>query len=249
MGYRELTSEDVRELVFKAVELVKEVRDGRRLPICLRIEETEKRLAGGIFKAEEIPYEKRANSFYALNYSYFEPPSTISLDRRRPFWDNPLDLPEMVETATHFCAVHEVIHADDYREGNRVVTETVRHIGEAHQDKLKTSIRLLKESGAPEFIKRRKTLMRIWARQYADMITHYRTYLILRQRRFPKIDYLWSCLYSNYFPPNILTAIEREKGVNYVLRRITEDIGNYCLIEALKESEEISKKNAERYTV
>ena len=249
MSYSELASEDVRDLVFQAIKLIREVRDERGLPICLKIEETQEMFAQGTFKAEEIPYEKRANSFYALNYSYFEPPLTIGLDRRRPFWDKPLDLPKMIETATFFCVVHEVIHADDYRDGDQVIKETIKHIERAHQDKLKISIDFLKRNGAPDFLKRKKTLTSIWARQYSDMITHYRTYLILRHRHFPKIEYLWSCLYNDYFPPNIFTIIEREKGINYVIKRITEDLGNYCLIEALGEAEEISKKNAYKYTV
>ena len=239
----------MRRLVLDAIGLIKDVRGESGLPICLGIEETGSRLLNGVFRAEEISSERRANSFYALNYSYFEPPSTISLDKRRPFWDNPMDLPELVETATRYCAVHEVIHADDYREGNRIIKETMRHIGEAHEDKLKISLRLLKRSSAPWFINRKETLMRMWAEQYADMITHYRTYLILRHKRFPKIDYLWACLNSDYFPPNLLTAIECEKGVDYVLKRITEDIGRYCLVEVLDEAEEISNKNAEKYTV
>lgn len=239
----------MRRLVLDAIGLIKDVRGEAGLPICLGIEETSSRLLKGVFKAEKISRERRADSFYALNYSYFEPPSTISLDKRRPFWDSHMDLPELVETATRYCAVHEVIHADDYGDGNRVIMETMRHIGEAHQDKLKISLRLLKRSHAPEFLKSKEALIRMWAEQYADMITHYRTYLVLRQKRFPKIDYLWSCLYSDYFPPNLLTAIECEKGVNYVLRRITEDIGKYCLVEVLDEAEEISKKNAEKYTV
>jgi hypothetical protein len=239
----------VRRLVIDAIGLIKDVRGESGLPICLGIEETSSKLLGGVLKAEEIPHERRANSFYALNYSYFEPPSTISLDKRRPFWDDPLALPELVETATRYCAVHEVIHADDYREGNRVIKETMRHIEEAHQDKLKISLKLLKRSYAPSFIKRKGALARMWAEQYADMITHYRTYLVLRQKRFPKIDYLWSCLYSDYFPPNLLTAIECEKGVNYVLKRITENIGKYCLVEVFDEADEISRKNADKYAV
>ncbi len=249
MERHELTSERVRELVLEALDLIREVRDGRGLPLCPRIEETRRRLARGVFRAEEIPYERRRNSFYALSYSYFEPPSTITLDKRRPFWDRPLDLPELVETATYYCVVHEVIHADDYMNGNRVIKETMRHIEEAHEDKLRISMRWLRRSGAPDYIKRKETLLRIWAEQYADMITHYRTYVVLRERKFPKVDYIWACLYSNYFPPHILTAIERERGVDYVLRRITEDLGRYCLVEALREAEEISRKKARRYTV
>jgi len=245
----ELTSRDVKRLVFEAIGLIKEVRGEFRLPIFSGVEETGQRLFKGVFRAEEIPFERRVNSFYALNYSYFEPPSTISLDRRRPFWDNSLDLPELVETATYYCAVHEVIHADNYREGNRVVEETMRHISEEHQDKLKTSIRLLKRSHAPSFIASKECLTRLWAEQYDDMVTHYKTYLILRQKRFPKLDYLWDCLYTDFFPPNLLTAIECEKGVDYVLKCVTEKVGQYCLVEALDEVEEIGKKRAEKYAV
>jgi len=239
----------VKRLVFEAIGLIREVGGQFRFPILSRVEETGQRLFNGVFRAEEIPFERRVNSFYALNYSYFEPPSTISLDRRRPFWDNSLDLPELVETATYYCAVHEVIHADHYEEGNRVFKETMRHISENHQDKLKTSIRLLKRSRAPDFIARKESLTRLWAEQYDDMVTHYKTYLILRQKRFPKLDYLWDCLYTDFFPPNLLTVIESEKGVEYVLRCVTEKVGQYCLVEALDEVNEIGRKRAEKYAV
>lgn len=225
------------------------MRDEHKLPLCTDIEETGRRLRAGTLKAEKIPYERRVNSFYAFSYSYFCPPSTVCLDSRRPFWDKALCYPEVVETATQYCAVHEVVHADDFSQGDRIVAETAKHIQKAHQDKLKTSIELLKKSRAPDFLKQGGNLIKIWAEQYADMITHYRAYLVLRQKRFPKIDYIWSCLGSHYFPPNLLTSIECAKGTEYVLKRITESLGEYCLVEALGEFDEILQRNSKRYTV
>ena len=245
----ELTSEDVRKLVFKAVDLIVEVRDETRLPLCPNVEETGKRLEKGTFKAEKMPYERRMKSFYAFTYSYFCPPSTISIDSRRPFWDKPLVFPEIVDTALQYCAVHEVIHAYDFGQGNRIVAETARHIEKAHPDKLKTSIALLRRSQAPNFLRHGENLVKIWSEQYADMVTHYRTYIILSHKQLPKVDYIWSWLGSHYFPPNLLTSIECGKGQEYVLKRITDGIGEYCLVEALGEVDQILESNSKRYTV
>ena len=249
MSYCSLTSDDVKNLVVQGVKLIKEVRETVAPGLCPSIERTEELLAQGCFKTEKISLERRLNSFYPLNYSYFEPPSTITLDSRGPFWDKHLDMPDLTKTATSYCAAHELIHADDYLNGIRIAEETASHIETEHRDKLEASIKLLKKTAAPDFIQKEDNLVRIWAQQYADMATHYRTYLVFRHKQLPRIDYIWSALANHFFSPTILCQIEKSRGIDYVLDRITKGVGRWCLVDALMEADEACRKSATPYAV
>jgi len=54
---------------------------------------------------------------------------------------------------------------------------------------------------------------------------------------------------NDFFPPNLLTRIEREKDTRYIFEGIIEQMGEYCLIDALMESSSIGKRAVCRYTV
>ena len=92
-------------------------------------------------------------------------------------------------------------------------------------------------------------MIKTWAYQYADSATHYRTYLVLNHKKFPKIDNIWVSLYNSIFSPRLLTTIEKEKGLNYTANLLSEGIGKVCIVEIAKEFEEISHKKAGTYTV
>ncbi len=81
------------------------------------------------------------------------------------------------------------------------------------------------------------------------MVTHYRSYVVLRHMRFPKLDQIWSRLRNDYFPPNLLTNIEVTKGASYVFTLFTEKMGEYCLIEALDEYNALKEKVTASYMV
>jgi hypothetical protein len=92
-------------------------------------------------------------------------------------------------------------------------------------------------------------LASLWSIQYVDMTTHYRAYTVLRYKKYKKLDRIWTQLDKDYFPPNLLTCIEIEKGTDYVFSLFTELIGDYCLIEALEEYKAIKEKNVCSYTI
>lgn len=48
--------------------------------------------------------------------------------------------------------------------------------------------------------------------QYADSATHYRAYLILNHKKFPKLDDIWVGLYNSIFSPRLFTTLEGEEG-------------------------------------
>ncbi len=54
---------------------------------------------------------------------------------------------------------------------------------------------------------------------------------------------------NDFFPPSLLTKIERDKDMRYVFDDIIGQMGEYCLIDALMESSSIGKRAGCRYTV
>lgn len=247
MGRGELTSDDVRRLVFDAIQMIVDAQRELDLPICPHMEETRGRLRGGVFRAEPLLRNRKGS--YAMDFGSFEPPSTIVLDSRLPFCDSPLRIPQLPGTLALYCATHEVIHADDHTGGDRLLMETRRHILEDHVDKLEKGMRAVEREGGRGCIGGYEELAGLWAMQYVDMVTHYRTYVVLRHEQLPKLDFVWSGLRDRFFPPNLLTRIERQRGVDYIFDIISGQAGEYCLIDALKESMSIGERNACRYTV
>jgi len=246
IGRRELTSKDVRKLVFRAIELIADAQRELDLPICPHIGETREKLREGEFRAEPLP--RNRSGPYTAEYGVFQPPSTIVLDSRLPFCDRPLRIPQFPASLACYCATHEVIHADDHTGGDRLLVETRRHILEDHVDKLEKGMQFIDREGGRDCIGGYEELADLWAMHYVDMVTHYRAYVVLRHWQLPKIDLIWSRLNSDFFPPNLLTCIERQRGVSYVFDLIRR-AGEYCLIDALGEFRSIGEKNACRYTV
>jgi hypothetical protein len=244
---KELTHDDVRRLVFGSVDLIREAQDQLRLLIGENIFETRDRLLEGEFRAEDMP--KPWNSPYRMEFGAFVPPSMVILDKNLPLSDRPMDVPEFASTLSLYTAVHEVIHADDHTGGEKLFTATRKHILDAHQDKLRKALEIIRRQGGCDSIRNYEDLAELWAIQYVDMVTHYRSYVVLRYGGLPKLDDVWSRLSDDFFSPCILTCIELQKGVEYVFSLFTERMGEYCLIDALSEYEEIGKKRANGYTV
>lgn len=247
MGRRELTSDDVRKLVFSAIERIMDAQRELDLPICRNIEETRERLQGGEFIAE--PLSGRRGDPYEMEYGAFEPPSTIVLDRWLLYCDRPLRIPQLPSTLASYCATHEVTHADDHTGGDKLLSATRRHILDDHGDKLEKGMQVIEREGGHDCIAGFEELAGLWAAQYVDMVTHYRSYVVLRHKRLPKLDLVWAKLRDHYFSPNLLTCIERHKGISHIFDIITRRAGEYCLVEALRESQQIKERNASSYTV
>ena len=246
-GRRELTPADVRSLVFEAIGMVADTQRVLDLPICPHIEETREVLRGGEFRAD--PLLRNRGCYRAAEYGAFEPPSTIILDSRLPFCDRPLSIPELPSTLAHYCATHKVVHADDHTGGDLLLRATKRHILRDHGDKLERGMTIIEEKLGGDCIHGYDDLACLWALQYVDMVAHYKAYTVLRHNGLPKLDFIWTGLSDSYFSPNLLTCIEHQKGIDHVFDAIAERAGEYCLIEALDESEIIKKKNMDRYTV
>ena len=68
-------------------------------------------------------------------------------------------------------------------------------------------------------------------------------------KKFPKIDNIWVSLYNSIFSPRLFTIIENSMGLQYTSELLSRMIGKTCIIEVVKEYEEISQKKARRYTV
>jgi hypothetical protein len=244
---KELSDGDVRQIVQESIKLISSTQRAMHLPISPNIGSTKSRLSNGVFKAKRI--NNRRNSAYAMDFGTFQPPNIIYLDKGLPSCDHPMNLPEFTETMIAYSAVHEVIHADDHTGGDKLLLATRKHILEAHEDKLKTSMEIIRKDGGYVGIENYDDLASLWAVQYVDMVTHYRGYVVLRHNKFPKLDQIWSRLRNDYFPPNLLTNIEVTKGVDYVFNLFTERIGVYCLIEALDEYQKLNEKQSASYTV
>lgn len=247
IGRRELTSEDVKKLVFESISLIADTQTELDLPICPNIHETREILKGGRFRARRL---RRRRAFpYQMAYGSFEPPDTITLDSKLPFCDKPYDIPEIPYTMSYYTATHEVVHADDHTGGDLVYKATKEHILVDHLDKLGRGMDIIEMEGGCELVHDYNDLASLWAVQYIDMITHFRAFATLRHRGFPKLDMIWEGMQNGFFPPNILTRIESERGIRYIFDVIRYRAGEYCLIDALMESESIRERNTCSYTV
>lgn len=246
---KRLSSDKVKDLVSRGVNLVQETRDELDLPLFGTIEDTGKRLNYGIFRARKFRLRRVSRYAYAKAYGYFKAPSTIVLDEDLPLEGKLFNQPELATTATYYCAVHEVIHADDYTDNNRIVNETLQHINTKHENELGEASRILSRYSRGRWGKNNKEIVNTWAYQYVDSATHYRTYLVLKHKKLPKIDNIWGSLYNSIFSPTLFTTIEKEKGLQYTVNLLSEHIGRTCIVEIAKEFEEISQKKARTYTV
>lgn len=244
---RELSDGDVRRIVQESIKLINRTQKETRLPISPNLVSTRHRLSNGEFKAKYI--NNRKNRAYAMDFGNFRPPNTIYLDKRLPSCDQPMNLPDFAETMTAYSGIHEVIHADDHTGGDKLLLATRSHILETHVDKLEKSMEILMKDGGTRGIDGYDDLASLWAVQYVDMVTHYRSYVVLRHMRYPKLDQIWSRLRNDYFPPNLLTNIEVTKGSDYVFTLFTEKMGEYCLIEALDEYNVLKEKVTASYMV
>ena len=244
---RELSDGDVRRIVQESIKLINSTQNEIRLPISPNLVSTRHRLNKGEFKAKYINHGK--NRAYAMDFGNFQPPNVIYLDKRLPYCDHPMNIPDFAETMIAYSGIHEVIHADDHTGGDRLLLATRKHILETHEDKLEKSMEILRKDGGAQCIDGFDDLASLWAVQYVDMVTHYRSYVVLRHLKFPKLDEIWSRLRNDYFPPNLLTNIEVTKGANYVFALFTEKRGEYCLIEALDEYNKLKEKATASYMV
>lgn len=244
---RQLKHEDVRRLVMGSVELVREAQLRLRLPLGPNILETRERLSEGECLADSLISIRSCQ--YGMDFGCFTPPSTIRLDRNLPFSDRPLDIPELASTLSLYTAVHEVIHADDWVGGDKLQRATRDHMLRCHKDKLDKALAFIRDDNGTDCIKTVAELANLNASHYVDMVTHFRSFCALRYAEAPKLDMIWDRLTINFFPPNLLTMIEAEKGTPYVFDLFTRRAGGYCLIDAFEEFESIGKKSAEHYTV
>jgi len=244
---RELTSEDVRRLVFDSIGLVAEAQVKLDLPICPNLDYTRNLLMNGKFFATALP--KKCIGSYHMAYGAFDPPASITLDSRIPFCDRPLNIPQVPETLAYYTATHEVIHADDHVGGDQMFAATKEHIVEEHEDKLAKGLEIIEGSDERCGIGSYDDLACLWAMQYVDLITHYKAYVVLRHGRYPKLDLVWDHMQNDFFPPKMLTKIECEKDTRYIFQNILGQMGEYCLIDALMESSSIGKRAVCSYTV
>ena len=244
---RELSDGDVRRIVQESIKLINRTQKETRLPISPNLASTRHRLSKGELKAKYI--NKGKNRAYAMDFGNFQPPNVIYLDKRLPSCDHPMNLPDFADTMIAYSGIHEVIHADDHTGGDKLLLATRKHILEAHVDKLEKSMEILMNDGGAPSIDGYADLASLWAVQYVDMVTHYRSYVVLRHMRYPKLDQIWSRLRNDYFPPNLLTNIEVTKGTEYVFSLFTEKLGKYCLIEALNEYNVLKEKVTASYMV
>jgi hypothetical protein len=243
---KELSPSDVRELVFEAILLVTETQRELDLSICPNIELTWQILKGGKFRSTHLA--KNRLGTYQMAFGAYEPPATIIMDSRIPFFDRPLNIPEVPHTLLRYTATHEVIHVDDHMGGDALYNGTREHILCDHMDKLERGMEYITREGSCDQISDESDLASLWAMQYVDMATHYRAYVTIRERAFPRLDLIWNKMQDTLFPPRMLTEIEREKGTRYVFESI-RDVGEYCLIDALMESTSIGNKAACKYAV
>ena len=244
---RDLTDSDVRRIVWDSMEMISEAQSQLDLPVAPNISQTKSILSRGSFKA--LTMNSRRFNRNSMEYGSFLPPATIILDKHLPKSDHPMDMPDFVETLTMYSAVHEVFHADDHVGGNKLLMATREHILDRHEDKLEKSMSIIIEEGGSPAIKDYGDLASLWAVQYVEMVTHYKSYVVMRHMKRPKLDRVWSRLRNDYFPPNLLTCIELSRGTEYVFSLFTERLGEYCLIEALKEYSDIKDKDTCSYTV
>jgi hypothetical protein len=120
---------------------------------------------------------------------------------------------------------------------------------ENHRDKLNDAMDFISSNDGNDCIKTIAELANLSAGHYVDMVTHYRSYVALNYAEAPRLELIWDRLRNEYFPPDLLTMIEVDKGRDYVFKLFNENIGNYCLIDAFGEMESIGKRTARQYTV
>jgi hypothetical protein len=226
-----LTSDGVKNLVLQSVKLIEETRNELNLSLFRRIDETRSRLNYGTFRAEKFPLHRLSHYIYAKAYGYFKPPSTIVLDKDLPLEGKIFNQSLLATTATYYCAVHEVIHADDYTDDNRILNETLKHIKTKHKNELTNASHILRRHPKDHAATSKKEIGTTWAYQYVDSATHYRTYLVLKHKRFPKIENIWVSLYNSIFSPRFFTTIEKAKGFRYMARLLSNKIGKTCIVE------------------
>jgi hypothetical protein len=244
---RELTSEDVKKYVFEAFGLIEKAQVELRLPICLNLDLTSQILKKGKFEATPLPWRRADN--YQMAFGAFKPPDTIILDSRIPFCDKPFNIPDIPRTLVYYTATHEIIHADDHVGGDLMYYATQEHILSEHEDKLKKGMRAIEEGAYCDNIRSYEDLACLWAVQHVDMVTHYRTYVVLRHSRFPKLDLIWNITQNEAVPPTMLTDIEKARNARYVFESIMGCMGEYCIIDILMETKSIGYKTAMNYTV
>jgi len=244
---RQLTHEDVRRLVVGSVDLIREAQLQLKLPIGPNIAKTQEQLLEGECLADSLINIR--DHQYGMDFGCFDPPNTILLDKDLPFSDRPLDLPDLASTLTLYTAVHEVLHADDWVGGDKLQQATRSHMLKKHRVKLKKALEFIMGDGGTDCIKTISELANLNAAHYVDMVTHFRSFLVLRYAGAPRLDMIWDKMAINFFPPNLLTMIEMEKGVNYVFDLFQRKAGSYCLIDAFEEYESIGKRSASSYTV
>jgi hypothetical protein len=242
-----LTHEDVRRLVKGSVELILEAQLELHLPLGSNILETRDQLSDGDCLADSL--EVIRGSQYGMDFGCFTPPSTIILDRDLPFSDKPMEIPELASTLSLYTAVHEVLHADDWVGGDKLLRMTREHMLLEHRDKLRKALEFIKDENGTDYIGTIGELANLNATHYVDMVTHFRSFVTLRYAKAPKLDMIWDKMSINFFPPNLLTMIEAEKGTEYIFSLFTEKAGHYCLIDAFEEYESIGKRNASTYTI
>ncbi|MCX6649501.1 MAG: hypothetical protein NTV61_08995 [Candidatus Bathyarchaeota archaeon] len=244
---RQLTHEDVQRLVMGSVELIREAQLQLSLPLCPNIVKTKEWLVNGEFYADSLINIRGRQ--YGMDFGCFNPPNTIMLDKNLPFSDRPLDIPDLASTLTLYTAVHEVLHADDWVGGDLLHRATKDHMLHAHVDKLEQALEFIRSGEGTDLIKSIADLAALNASHYVDMVTHFRSFLVLRYAGAQRLDMIWDKMALNFFPPNLLTMIEAEKGSRYVCDLFQKKAGGYCLIDAFEEYESIGKRSASTYTV
>jgi hypothetical protein len=243
-----LTPDRVKMLVLRSAALIRETRDELNLPLFRRIEDTQRRLEHGTFRAEPFPVHRLSHFAYAKVYGYFRKPSTIVLEEALPLSGKLFDQPLLATTATYYCATHEVIHADDYTNNNGIIKNTLRHIRRKHKDELAEASEILSKHSKVRWTGSENAIINTWTYQFADAATHYRTFLVLKHKKFPKIDNIWVSLYNSIFSPSLFTTIEDAKGLQYTTSLLSKHMGKICIIEIVKMFEAISRKKTDLYT-
>ena len=206
-----------------------------------------KHLREGSFKIE--PFNMRLTGRHKLEYASFKPPSTIVLNSRILTCEKDLNVRDIYSPLVHYSITREVLKMDDYIGGNILLKRTMEHILKDHRDKLESGMLIVRNNNGEEYIKSIEDLASLWASQYVEMIMHYKTYVVHRYHKLPKLDFIWNLLKEELFPPSIFTCLENHLGINGVFDIITNMIGKYCLIEALNESKKIFDQNASKYVI
>ena len=142
-----------------------------------------------------------------------------------------------------------MVNADDYVGGDRLLRRTVEHIISDHSNELRKGMIVIKSNGGCNCIPNSNDLADLWAMQYVDAVAHYRAFVALRHRGLPMLDQIWARLSDDPLSPSLFTYLEQQRGVNEIFDIVTNGAGEYCLIEALKECQGISERNAYAYTV